>query len=146
MGGFIVLVYDSILIATSRPDDWKTRIERNFGPEKTNLKLKYISVEKYQESEKQVATFAYCGFELSRNRHGINWRLEQKGVDIWKEVARSTLLATPRTVFRLLGILRFAAPILVWPQRRIHGIPVSHGTDHRVGQGISERWAHRGDV
>jgi len=43
-GGFIVLVYDSVLIATTDPEGWKERVERNSGKEEgVNLVLKYLT-------------------------------------------------------------------------------------------------------
>ena len=110
---FIVLVYDSILIATTQPTAWEKRIRRNFGNEEgTNLHLKYLTV------EETVAVFGYCGLEIAQNGQGARWRADPEGVKTWKEsVLRPMMMSTPRSVFRLLGFLRFVAPILNWPRR-----------------------------
>ena len=113
-GGFIVLVYDSILIATTQPAAWEKRIRRNFGKEEgTNLHLKYLKV------EETVAVFGYCGLEIAQNGQGVRWRADPEGVKTWKESVLRPMMSTPRTVFRLLGFLRFVAPILNWPRRKL---------------------------
>ena len=113
-GGFIVLVYDSILIASTQPLEWEKRIQRNFGKDEgVNLMLKYLIV------EGAVATFGYCGLELSLDGHGVHWRMEEAALKTWKEVIQRPIVSSPRALFRLLGMLRFAAPILNWPRRRL---------------------------
>jgi len=113
-GGFIVLVYDSVLIATTDPEGWKERVERNSGKEEgVNLVLKYITV------EGPVAKFSFCGLEIRQNGHGVAWRLEPEGLRMWQEIITIPMVDTTRTVFRLLGMLRFASSILCWPRRRL---------------------------
>jgi len=113
-GGFIVLVYDSVLIATTDPDGWKRRVERNSSKDKgVNLVLKYLTVEGTQ------AQFPFCGMEIRQNGHGVAWRMEPEGLAMWKDIVKIPMVDTPRTVFRLLGMLRFASSILCWPRRQL---------------------------
>jgi len=110
-GGFISLVYDSFLIVTSeeRATAWEARLRRNFN--------NVCGVLKYLILEKPVFSFFYCGVVLSMDGHGLSWSLEEESVRIWHLTAKLDLLPSPRTLYRLMGFLRFAAPILGWQHR-----------------------------
>jgi len=112
-GGFISLVYDSFLVVTSeeRARDWEVRLRRNFN--RVNGALKYLTL------EPPTFSFLYCGVVLSMDGHGLAWSLDAESVRIWHLTANMELLPSPRTLYRLMGFLRFAAPVTGWQHRTL---------------------------
>ena len=112
-GGVIVLVYDSILLIAPKAtvDEFEKRIKRNTA--EINVVMKYITV------EGATADFVFCGLRLIQDRNGLSWTLPAAKVAEWKLVVGNTLECTPRSIFALAGMLRFAAPILGWERQRL---------------------------
>lgn len=113
-GGIVVLVYDSILIIASPTviAGFEARIRMNAA--EINMMLKYITVEGVD------ADFVFCGVRLLMDRNGLYWALPPVKVKEWKLVSGALKMqCTPRCIFALAGILRFAAPILGWEPQRL---------------------------
>lgn len=113
-GGFISLVYDSFLVVTceERAALWERRIRRNFH--RVNAVLKYLILE-----DIFFKNVLYCGIVFAMDSHGLSWSMEEESIKIWHQTARLQLRPSPRTVHRLMGFLRFAAPILGWQHRAL---------------------------
>ena len=107
-GGVIFVIYDSICIITEEKNaaDWHQRLKTNFGD--VNMLLKYNKLEGLD------AVVPFCGMSLETCRSGLCWRLEKRQIDLWKDIARQRLVPSPRTLYKLVGFLRFAVPILGW--------------------------------
>lgn len=112
-GGFIVVVYDSILIIAKeeRAKLWEARLKRNFY--ECNCELKFLKL------EAQTATVTYAGVTMESSRKGLAWHLEPEGLEIWQTGIDRALKSSPRTLFCLLGFARFAQGILGWSRRRL---------------------------
>lgn len=114
--GAIFLLYDSFLIIAD-PDTakaWQQRILRNCAEDAFNVKLKYITLE-----PSDSCNFVFAGMEISKDRNGIYWRPDQKVLAQWRELATESLKSTPRTLWKLLGYVRFAANIVNTPRRKL---------------------------
>ena len=112
-GGFIVVVYDSILIVARmvRAALWEKRLKRNFFD--CNCELKFLKL------ENQTATVTYAGVTMEASHEGIKWHLEPECLDTWQQGIDRELISSPRTLFCLLGFARFAAGILGWSRRKL---------------------------
>ena len=128
-GGLIVLVYDSVLLIAPRElaHQWRARLERNF--DLANVKLKYLI------EEPLGSTMAYTGIQLRTSEDGSFWSLEPTTVETWNMIVRQPLVNSPLTLFRLLGMLRFAAPILGWQEYRLGRL-----TKEQSRLGMVEKW------
>jgi len=113
-GGFICLVYDSFLVVTreDRAALWKDRLKTNFS--RVNAMLKYLILE-----DIFFKNVLYCGIVFAMDSRGLSWCMEEESIKIWHHTARLELRPSPRTVHRLMGFLRFAAPILGWQHRAL---------------------------
>ena len=122
-------MYDSVLLIAPKElaHQWHARLERNF--ELANVKLKYLS------EEPLGSTMAYTGIQLRISEDGIFWSLEPTTVETWNMIARQPLVNSPLTLFRLLGMLRFAAPILGWQEYRLGRL-----TKEQSRLGMVEKW------
>ena len=112
-GGFIVVVYDSILVVakTDRAALWEKRLLRNFYD--CNCELKFLKL------EEQTATVTFAGVTMESSLRGLAWHLEPDTLKLWQSGVNRELKASPRTLFCLLGFVRFAAGILSWSRRRL---------------------------
>lgn len=112
-GGGIACVYDSVLVLTTaaRAPLWKERLARNFRL--NNLQLKFIT------EESNRPDFMYSGIHITGNEQGIFWGVDVNSLRTWKEIVSQNLVASPRTLFSLLGYLRSIAPILGWRKCRL---------------------------
>lgn len=129
-GGFIVLIYDSILICDhkDRIRQWEKRIQRNFN--RCNLVLKYLTV------EQREARFMFAGIEIVGTNDGL-WIHPDKGrLEKWKlKLTNEVFRNTPRTYFRFMGYLRFI--------HTIEGIPkwlLGRMTKFQSSLGLISRW------
>ena len=113
-GGFIILIYDSILIVTKEDNakEWEKRLKRNCE-QHLNMEFKYLRLEGLK------ARVNYGGMVLRSDRAGLTWSLDTDAVEVWKTIARSELVPSPRTLFKLISYLRFAAPILGWREGKL---------------------------
>lgn len=105
-GGFIVLTYDSVLVCdlAHRIQQWESRLIRNF--EKANLKLKYIT------TESRICNFTFAGIRCEGNKLGLWIKPDPVKLEKWQVKLRTaSILSTPRSLFRLLGVLRFISGI-----------------------------------
>ena len=76
-GGVISILYDNFLIVTTNAklrDDLTSRIVRN---------LKHFNVAKYLKTE--TNHFSYNGIEASRDRSGLQWRINEDTFKNWIE-------------------------------------------------------------
>jgi len=105
-GGLIILVYDSILIICPKDHSrqWQKRLRRNFE-ERANLLFKYCEI------ALEDVIVPYCGLELRKTRNGLQWRVGDQSIATWKVLRSVALRPAPRTLFRIVGFIRFAASI-----------------------------------
>jgi len=107
-GGLIVTIYDSVLIIAEENTAqlWHQRADNNF---------KDVHVpHKYNKLEGIDAKVPFGGMLLHSSRNGLCWGLDYDQVETWLMIAKSKLLPSGRTLYKLIGFLRFAQPILGW--------------------------------
>ena len=106
-GGMLVLVYDSLLLVAPKSHiaEWVGIVKKNFEIRAT-LRLKYI------ESEGIGSIFTYCGVKIGITELGVQWTLDDAILKVWKQAAEQDFLPTPRSLYALLGFLRFAYSVL----------------------------------
>jgi len=121
-GGWVVVVIDSIFMmlpqrtmpAWGKEQEmsfgaaWLQRIKTNF--EHVRWKLKYATL------ENEVAEVVYGGVKVVSEVDMVKWGLDDNTLAVWKVLASSPLLNSPRTFFQLVGFLRFVASVLAWPR------------------------------
>ena len=121
-GGIIVLIYDSILVIDTEKGAkaWSERIVRNMYD--ANLVLKYAILEgrKTLVDENGVEQGpVYGGAQFRYDESGLTWKLQDTSLMSWKERVTRPLASTPRTLYKLVGYLRFVYGILDFYERHL---------------------------
>jgi len=111
-GGFIIIIYDSILVVCPKKDQqsWHDRIKRNFETI-GNLLLKYCKI---APSDSIVS---YCGIEIRVGPNKFQWRVAEATLNTWHKLRHLSVRSTPRTLFKIVGFLRFALDVQGTPRR-----------------------------
>lgn len=110
-GAAIVCIYDSVIIfdKVSTLKVHRTRVLANARA--AHALLKYERIQPFGEA------FVWCGFEFICRPSGVSWRVNPDTIANWNLVLESSLDATPRSLWRILGVLNFIFVILELPKR-----------------------------
>jgi len=111
-GGFVILVYDSILVVCPKKDvvAWHGRLRRNFESI-GKLVLKYCEIAEDGE------VVPYCGVEIKAGPNIFQWRVADGTLRTWATLRTLAVKSTPRTLFTIVGFLRFALDVQGSPRR-----------------------------
>ena len=130
-GGGIFIIYDSVLVIAEEAiaAQWHKRLDRNFT--QAGLALKYNILNAL------VGSTSYGGIRLRTDRNGLYWSVELASIITWHSVVAEELVPSPRSLFRVTGWLRFAAPILGWPDCKLGRLTKAQS---RLGQVLESEW------
>ena len=110
-GGAIVCIYDSVVIFD------KIRFLKHHQKRVVENSRKAYALLKYEIIQPLNESFVWCGFEFLPLPCGLSWRVNPETLVSWKVVFESVMDATPRTLWKILGLLSFIWVILELPKR-----------------------------
>ena len=118
-GGVIILIYDSIFVIDTPEgaEAWSHRIRRNMAV--ANVLLKYAILEGPTTDPDPEKCPMYAGLRFEYDVTGLSWTLQTDSLASWKERVARPLTNTPRTIYKLIGYLRFAYGVLDIHERRL---------------------------
>ena len=120
-GGIIVLIYDSILVIDTEKGAkaWSERILRNMCD--ANLLLKYAILEGRKTLVENGVEKGpiYGGAQFAYDESGLTWKLQDGSLKSWQERVTRPLVSSPRTLYKLVGYLRFVYGILDFHERHL---------------------------